>query len=52
MVDALKEDLRKKKVPDLNTAPPLYDSDSDVTAIDEESSPLREPQRHVSISKK
>ncbi|KAI7789979.1 hypothetical protein IRJ41_009009, partial [Triplophysa rosa] len=37
----------KKKVPDLNTAPPFYDSDSDVTAIDEESSPLKEPLRNL-----
>ncbi|XP_077065637.1 uncharacterized protein LOC143718461 isoform X2 [Siphateles boraxobius] len=49
MVDALKEDLRKQKVPDPNTAPPLYDSDSDsdATAIDAESSPMQEPLRNL-----
>nr|XP_055069807.1 uncharacterized protein LOC129450816 [Misgurnus anguillicaudatus] len=47
MVDALKEDLRKQKVPDPNTAPPLYESDSDATAIDAESSPMQEPPRNL-----
>ncbi|KAA0721517.1 hypothetical protein E1301_Tti021238 [Triplophysa tibetana] len=37
----------EKKEPDLYTASPLYDSDSDVTAIDEESSPLKEPLRNL-----
>ncbi len=52
MVDALKEDLRKQKVPDPNTAPPLYesDTDSDATAIDAESSPMQEPLRNVSVA--
>lgn len=53
MVDALKEELRKQKVPDPNTAPPLYDSDSDsdATAIFEESSPMKEPLRIVSVAR-
>ncbi len=52
MVDALKEDLRKQKVPDPNTAPPLYesDTDSDATAIDAESSPMQEPLRNVRVA--
>ncbi|KAK9976618.1 hypothetical protein ABG768_021823, partial [Culter alburnus] len=47
MIDALKEDLKKKNVPDPNTAPPLYYSDSDSTVIEAESSPMQEPQRNL-----
>ncbi|KAA0721525.1 hypothetical protein E1301_Tti021148 [Triplophysa tibetana] len=46
-VQAITGGPEEKKEPDLYTAPPLYDSDSDVTAIDEELSPLKEPLRNL-----